>query len=223
MAVLKIKDAEGNWQNIVALKGDRGERGPEGPVGPAGGVNSVNGMTGDVTIESNSLPTASSNTLGGVKIGSNITNTNGTISLTKANVTNALGYTPLQTAPVTSVNGQTGAVTVEAGIPKTGDRGALAGFETSSATTGTAILINAQSPDCQVSDTVTTIEVENGDYVTSWTKLVFILNTNGNASVSLGANWRWINDEVPTIGAMGHLILHWNYIYGVATYIEITY
>ena len=41
-----------------------------------------------------SLPTASSSTLGGVKTGSNITNSSGTISLTKSNVTSALGYTP---------------------------------------------------------------------------------------------------------------------------------
>lgn len=41
-----------------------------------------------------SLPTATSSTLGGVKVGSNITNSSGTISLTKANVTSALGYTP---------------------------------------------------------------------------------------------------------------------------------
>ena len=41
-----------------------------------------------------SLPAATSSTLGGVKIGSNITNSSGTISLTKANVTSALGYTP---------------------------------------------------------------------------------------------------------------------------------
>ena len=41
-----------------------------------------------------SLPTASASTLGGVKIGSNITLSSGTISLTKANVTAALGYTP---------------------------------------------------------------------------------------------------------------------------------
>lgn len=40
------------------------------------------------------LPTATSSTLGGVKIGNNITVSSGTISLTKANVTNALGYTP---------------------------------------------------------------------------------------------------------------------------------
>ena len=41
-----------------------------------------------------SLPTATSGVLGGVKIGSNITNSSGTISLSSANVVNALGYTP---------------------------------------------------------------------------------------------------------------------------------
>ena len=41
-----------------------------------------------------SLPAATSSTRGGVKVGSNITNSSGTISLTKANVTAALGYTP---------------------------------------------------------------------------------------------------------------------------------
>lgn len=41
-----------------------------------------------------SLPDASSSTKGGVKVGSNITVSSGTISLSKTNVTNALGYTP---------------------------------------------------------------------------------------------------------------------------------
>lgn len=41
-----------------------------------------------------SLPTATSNVLGGVKTGANITNSNGVLSVTAANVTNALGYTP---------------------------------------------------------------------------------------------------------------------------------
>ncbi len=40
------------------------------------------------------LPAATSSTLGGVKIGSNITVSSGTISLSKSNVTTALGYTP---------------------------------------------------------------------------------------------------------------------------------
>lgn len=42
-----------------------------------------------------SIPTATSSVLGGVKIGSNITVSSGTISLSKANVTSALGYTPI--------------------------------------------------------------------------------------------------------------------------------
>lgn len=41
------------------------------------------------------LPDATSSILGGVKIGSNISVSSGTISLTKANVTAALGYTPV--------------------------------------------------------------------------------------------------------------------------------
>lgn len=41
-----------------------------------------------------SLPTATSNVLGGVKTGANITNNSGVLSVTVANVTNALGYTP---------------------------------------------------------------------------------------------------------------------------------
>lgn len=41
-----------------------------------------------------SLPTATSNVLGGVKTGANITNNSGVLSVTAANVTNALGYPP---------------------------------------------------------------------------------------------------------------------------------
>lgn len=40
------------------------------------------------------LPAATSSTLGGVKIGSNITVSSSTISISKTNVTTALGYTP---------------------------------------------------------------------------------------------------------------------------------
>lgn len=40
------------------------------------------------------LPTATAEIIGGVKVGANISYSNGTISLNKANVTSALGYTP---------------------------------------------------------------------------------------------------------------------------------
>lgn len=42
------------------------------------------------------LPTATGSILGGVKTGANITNSSGTISVTKNNVTSALGYTPAE-------------------------------------------------------------------------------------------------------------------------------
>ena len=53
--------------------------------GPISVGGSVSGYT---------LPTATASVLGGVKTGSNTTNSGGTISITKANVTAALGYTP---------------------------------------------------------------------------------------------------------------------------------
>jgi hypothetical protein len=54
-----------------------------------------------------SLPVATSTVLGGVRTGANITNTNGTISVSKTNVTKALGYTP----PTTNTTYSTGTAT----------------------------------------------------------------------------------------------------------------
>lgn len=58
------------------------------------------------------LPTASSTTLGGIKTGDNITNSEGTISLTKSNVTSALGYTPFGSSTLSMANGGTGSAQV---------------------------------------------------------------------------------------------------------------
>ena len=54
----------------------------------------LNGQGKWTTPSGYTLPQASKTTLGGVKIGSNITVSSGTISLTKTNVVSALGYTP---------------------------------------------------------------------------------------------------------------------------------
>lgn len=59
------------------------------------------------------LPTASSSVLGGVKTGSNITNTDGTISLTKANVTSALGVDPTTTYVKKAGDTMTGSLIIE--------------------------------------------------------------------------------------------------------------
>ena len=84
MAVVKVKDANGNWQSVVAVKGDKGDTGPAGPAGTTSfhglsdvpsrvknAVSSVNGIspnssgslqlfsagTSDLTAGSSSLAT----------------------------------------------------------------------------------------------------------------------------------------------------------------------
>lgn len=54
-------------------------------------------LTKGATYNNYSLPKATSAVLGGVKVGDNITISDGTISLTKTNITAALGYTPPST------------------------------------------------------------------------------------------------------------------------------
>ena len=61
-------------------------------------TGSYNDLTNKPTIPAAyTLPNATSSTLGGVKVGSNISVSNGTISIAKSNVTSALGYTPATT------------------------------------------------------------------------------------------------------------------------------
>lgn len=61
------------------------------------------------------LPTATAEIIGGVKVGANISYSNGTISLSKANVTSALGYTPpTADTKVTTNNTLTSTSTTEA-------------------------------------------------------------------------------------------------------------
>lgn len=66
----------------------------------AGTNISISGTTINCTY---TLPTASSSVLGGVKVGSNITLSSGTISLSKSNVTSALGFTPAKTSDIPEI------------------------------------------------------------------------------------------------------------------------
>lgn len=63
-----------------------------------------------------SLPAATTSALGGVIVGSNITVSSGTISLTKSNVTTALGYTP----PTTNTTYSVVSTTADGLCPKRG-------------------------------------------------------------------------------------------------------
>lgn len=82
---------------------------------------SYNDLTNKPTIPSAyTLPNATSSTLGGVKIGNNISVTDGTISITKSNVTSALGYTP-----PTSDTVYDNATTTTAGLMSASDKAKL--------------------------------------------------------------------------------------------------
>ena len=47
--ILKVKDEQGNWHTIPALKGDKGETGDTGPTGPQGpqGIQGIQGPQGN--------------------------------------------------------------------------------------------------------------------------------------------------------------------------------
>lgn len=80
----------------------------KGDTGPAGtytaGANiTISGNVISATDTKYTLPTATSSVLGGVKVGSNITLSSGTISLSKSNVTSALGYTPANTSDIPEI------------------------------------------------------------------------------------------------------------------------
>ena len=84
-------------------KGDTGSQGPKGDKGDTGPAGTYTAGT-NISISSNkisctysyTLPTASSTTLGGVKIGDYITLSSGTISVTSSNIEAALGYKPVK-------------------------------------------------------------------------------------------------------------------------------
>ena len=91
----KLVDLDGLayfYSKIKAMLADKLGKNDVATVATSG---SYNDLSDKPTIPSAyTLPTASSTVMGGVKIGNNISVSDGTISLNKSNVTSALGYTP---------------------------------------------------------------------------------------------------------------------------------
>ena len=83
------------YNETIAAKASTGELRATSFVGSGASLTSLNASNiSSGTIAAARLPAATSSTKGGVIVGSNITVSSGTISLTKENVTDALGYTP---------------------------------------------------------------------------------------------------------------------------------
>ena len=93
-------------------------------------------------------------------------------------------------------------------IPKSGNRGAIAGYESSTS----GIIVSDTSADSLTSSRA--IEVKQGTSGTTWTKVMYM--TSG--SVSLGANWKWSGGRAPTLKFPGVLVCHWNNTGGIASY-----
>lgn len=94
-------------------------------------------------------------------------------------------------------------------IPKSGDRGAIAGYESSTE----GIIVSNTSADSQNASGA--ISVTQGTSDTTWTKVMYM--TSG--SVSLGVNWKWAGGRAPTLKFPGVLVCHWNNTGGIASYI----
>lgn len=91
-------------------------------------------------------------------------------------------------------------------IPKSGNRGALAGY--SSSATGTTV--NATSGDSLYASA--NVTVANGATGQTWTKVVKL----SAGTVTLGTNWSWIGGEEPELKYPCLLVCHWNQDKGIA-------
>lgn len=97
--------------------------------------------------------------------------------------------------------------TLDGKIPKTGNRGALAGYSTSAV--GTTVDASAKDSQYATSGAVT---VKNGDTGQAWTKVVKM----SAGTVTLESNWAWVDGEAPTLSFPCLLICHWNNDMGIA-------
>lgn len=94
-------------------------------------------------------------------------------------------------------------------IPKSGNRGAIAGYESSTR----GIIVSSTSADSL--NSTGAIAVKQGTSGTTWTKVMYM--TGG--SVGLGAYWKWSGGSAPTLKFPGVLVCHWNDTGGIVTYI----
>ena len=99
------------------------------------------------------------------------------------------------------------------GIPATGNRGELAGYETPNVTDD-SVTINQDSADSTQVTRNATVFVATGATGTSWTKTVSLIKSD--ATVTLDDGWLWSGDVVPTVTNGSVLVLHWCNNVGVA-------
>lgn len=98
------------------------------------------------------------------------------------------------------------AKTADDAVKKSGDRSALAGYESVSAGAA-AITIKADSPDDQVVTGAVAITVADGAASQTWQKNVVI--KNAGATVVPGTAWKWVGGMAPEMKANSLLVCKW--------------
>jgi hypothetical protein len=107
------------------------------------------------------------------------------------------------------------------GIPKTGDRGVLGGYNTINSLTcnGETITIDATANDdtfLTLASGTTTLSIANGVENTVWVKQVFVNNEGGSIVCSLGQAWFFDNmSQSYTFGYGDLLVCVWYGIFGI--------
>lgn len=91
-------------------------------------------------------------------------------------------------------------------VAKSGDRGALAGFEDCT-TSAAAITISGTSPETQIVNAAVSITIANGTAAKAYTKNVFI--KDAGATVSPGSAWKWVGGKVPEMKVNSLLVAKW--------------
>lgn len=180
MAILQIKNGEGEWQEIPVLKGERGIQ----------GVTFTPHLAEDGTLT--------------------FTNDGGLPNPDPVNIMGPQGP---------AGESGSGSADVSNLIPKIGNRGKLAGYEEwfpdgSIDEWDGSVIINPDAPDLSVALTNITVEPIDESWLStetglrSFTKIVYVSAAFGNVpTVTLGNNWVWQNETVPTLG-VGLLIFH---------------
>ena len=97
-------------------------------------------------------------------------------------------------------------------VKKSGNRAALADYETISSSAN-AITINANSADDQICTGAVTITVSDGSNGQTWQKNVTI--TNAGATISPGSKWKWSGGKAPELKANSLLVCKWAGVFGV--------
>lgn len=135
-----------------------------------------------------------------------------------ANVTglqNALDGKLATTAkiPYSQITGTPSIPDVSGLIPKTRDRGILAGYEASRPGT----TVNATASDTMFTSKNFTVQPGSPTITEAWTKVV----TMTGGSITLGNNWSWASGSAPTLKYPGILVCHWDggANHGIASYI----